>query len=335
MVGNTLQATNAAERGSSRSERAKCYSGMALWLGIVGLWRLAKSYARRAVSECEEPDEPAVATQALGVAALFYVGMADFERTLRCCARAQALAAPRDDHAWWSIAQAIRLWSHLYRGEHALMPPLVIELRARAQRADSELLQAWASRFEASFLLASGSSEASCKLFQEVLPVVQRHGDRAEVLLVHSSLVLGLARANELQPARERLEETMRLLAQMERATSHILLQAMSNLLDGVQLLLLNAPEDRFLLSCRSKGLSALRGFARSFPIGIARYGHFLGLALLQQNQLRRAASTFRRALRVATTLGLPEDASLLRADLEQLQRVVDREGRALPGTIR
>lgn len=335
MVGNTLQATNAADRGSSRSERAKCYSGMALWLGIIGLWRLATSYARRAVSECEEPDDPAVTTQALGMAALFYVGMADFEGTLRCCAAAQALAAPRDDNAWWSIAQAIRLWSHLYRGEHSLMPPLVIELRERAQRADSDLLQAWATRFEASFLLASGGSEASCRLFHEVLPVVQRHGDRAEMLLVNSSLVLGLARANEFEQARARLEQTMRLLAQMERATSHILLQAMSDLLDGVQLLLANAPGDRFLLSCRSKGLRALRGYAKSFPIGIPRYHHFLGLAELQRNQLRRAGRTFRHGLRIATTLGLPEDGSLLRADLEQRRRAIQHDSGALPRAIR
>ena len=335
MVGNTLQATNAADRGSSHSERAKCYSGMALWLGIVGLWRLGRSYARRAVAECEVPDDPAVTTQALGVASLFYVGMADFEGTLRCCAAAQALAAPRDDHAWWSIAQAIRLWSHLYRGEHSLMPKLVVELRERARRADSDLLQAWATRFEASFLLASGSSEASCRLFGEVLPVVQRHGDRAEMLLVNSSLVLALARANEFGSARARLGETMSLLAQMERATSHILLQGMADLLDGIQLLLANTPEDHFLLSCRSRGLRALRGYAKSFPIGLPRYHHFLGLSELRRNQLRRAGRTFQHGLRIAVELGLPEDGSLLRADLEHLRRAMDGDRDALSRAIR
>jgi len=43
----------------------------------------------------------------------------------------------------------------------------------------------------------------------------------------------------------------------------------------------------------------------------------------------------FRYALRIATDLGLPEDRSLLRADLEQLRRALERDGGALPGAIR
>ena len=127
----------------------------------------------------------------------------------------------------------------------------------------------------------------------------------------------------------------MSLLAQMERATSHILLQGMADLLDGIQLLLANTPEDHFLLSCRSRGLRALRGYAKSFPIGLPRYHHFLGLSELRRNQLRRAGRTFQHGLRIAVELGLPEDGSLLRADLEHLRRAMDGDRDALSRAIR
>jgi class 3 adenylate cyclase/tetratricopeptide (TPR) repeat protein len=334
MVGNTLQATNAAERSFSKSERAKCYSGMALWLGIVGFWRFGSSYAARAVEACAEPDDPAVATQALAVAALHYVGMANFEATLRCCDAAQALAAPRDDNAWWSIAQAIRLWSHLYRGEHTYMPQLVEALRARARSADSDLLQAWAGRFEASFLLASGRTEAATALFREVLPVVRRHGDRAEVLLVLGSLVLASARAGQIERARGYLDETMTLLSRMERATSHILLEGLSHVLEGTLLLQNHAPADRVLEAYQQRALRAIRGYSRSFPIGIPRYLHFRGLVDLQLGRRRRAKSSFLRGSHRALALGMPADFALLQGDLERLGGMAEPVS-ALPGAGR
>jgi tetratricopeptide (TPR) repeat protein len=316
MVANTLRATNAAEHTGKSSERARCYAGMSLWLGIVGQQRLAKNYAGRAVKACgDAPDDPGVVS-ALCVAALFYLGIGAFSEVAECCAAAQQEADPRNDHGWWCVAQAITIWSLVYRGQLQSIEHEISRLRARAKQADSEHLLAWATRFEAHLLLSQGKAAEASVMFREVLAVVKRHGDRAEELLVQSSLVLALVRTEQYEQARELLEATMPLLAGMDRPTSHIILIGLADLVHGLNSLRSAMPADPAFEGYRRRVLAVLEKYQQSFPLGEARVRHFVGQEALSRGDRAAATAAFQRGLDVAVKLGLPDEVALLRADL-------------------
>jgi class 3 adenylate cyclase/tetratricopeptide (TPR) repeat protein len=316
MVANTLRATNASEHTGNTSERARCYSAMSLWLGIVGQQRLARSYAARAVRACDEaPDDPGVVA-ALCVSALFYVGDGDFAACERCCVAAKREADPRNDHAWWCVAQAIYTWSLLYRGASVHFEDEVAALLERAKRADIEHLSAWAIRFHARQQLNAANANEACATFGDLLEVFQRHGDRSEELVVQSSLILALGLAGNPAEARRRLDATMELLSSMERPTSHIVLQGLSDLMEALETLVVWAPNDAALPEYQRRTLAALQTYQGSFPIGAPRAQHFLGRCELAAGRPRQATKAFERGLQAAERLKLAHDVELLRADL-------------------
>jgi tetratricopeptide (TPR) repeat protein len=316
MVANTLRATNAAEHTDRTSERARCYAAMSVWLGIVGQLRLARSYAARAIKACDQaPDDPAV-VHALCVAALFYISIGDFERVDDCCRLAQQEADPRNDHAWWCAAQALSTWSLVYRGRSEGIATAVEQLRARAKRADSEQLAAWATRFEAHMLLSQGRAGDAARMFREVLTIVKRHGDRAEELLVQGSLVLALVRTGQTHEARSLLNDTAQLLEELMRPTSHIVLTGLSDMMEAIDGLLEGSPGDVELASQRVNVLQALDNYQRSFPVGLPRAQHYVGRDALRRGQRSEAQAAFRRGLKAAEQLGLPGEIALLTADL-------------------
>ncbi|MES1183315.1 MAG: adenylate/guanylate cyclase domain-containing protein [Myxococcales bacterium] len=316
MVANTLRATNASEHTGNTSERARCYSAMSLWLGIVGQQRLARSYAARAVKACgEAPDDPGVVA-ALCVCALFYVGNGDFDACERCCVAAKQEADPRNDHAWWCGAQAIYAWSLLYRGARQRFDDEVTALLERAKRADIEHLSAWAIRFKTRDRLNAANADEACAIFRDLLDVFQRHGDRSEELVVQSSLILALVLAGKPAEARRRVDATMQLLASMERPTSHIVLQGLSDLMEALEALAGWSPSDTTLRGYQHRVLDALHTYQGSFPIGTARAQHFLGKAELASGRQRQAIQAFERGLAAAERLHLANDVELLRADL-------------------
>jgi tetratricopeptide (TPR) repeat protein len=316
MVANTLRATNASEHTGNTSERARCYSAMSLWLGIVGQQRLARSYAARAVKACgEAPDDPGVVA-ALCVSALFYVGDGDFAACERCCLAAKQEADPRNDHAWWCVAQAVYAWSLHYRGALQRFDDEVASLLERARRADIEHLSAWAIRFKARQELSAANAGEACTTFHELLDVFQRYGDRSEELVVQSSLLLALVLAGQPDEARRRLDTTMQLLGSMERPTSHIVLQGLSDLMDALWALVAWAPDDPLLPGYQRRTLAALQTYQGSFPIGVPRAQHFLGKAELSAGRQAQAVKAFERGLEAAERLQLLPDVELLRADL-------------------
>jgi hypothetical protein len=108
----------------------------------------------------------------------------------------------------------------------------------------------------------------------------------------------------------------MELLASMERPTSHIVLQGLSDLMEALEGLAAWAPQDPQLPGYQRRALAALQTYQASFPIGTARAQHFLGKMELAAGRARQAIQAFERGLAAAERLQLAYDIELLRADL-------------------
>jgi class 3 adenylate cyclase/tetratricopeptide (TPR) repeat protein len=314
MVQNILFATRAAERAGSVGERAKCYSGVAMLLGLLGHHALARDYVARALAAGDETNDPQAATRAFVMSALCCVGAGDFAATEDIVQRAQDVADARNDHWSYCEAQAIRTWSHIYRGSFAVLPAEIAKLRERARRADHGHLSAWALRFEASEHSNAGRYEEAIAGFRAVLPVVSAQGDYPERLLVLGSLSLALLRSGEIDAARLIADEACTMLARHGRPTSHIMVQGVCDLLEALVTFVVTAPRaSRSIASSKARAvLKVLAQCAKSFPVAGARYAIFRGTLQVLDDDLSKARRTFEAGLKVADRLGLRHDRAVL-----------------------
>jgi class 3 adenylate cyclase/tetratricopeptide (TPR) repeat protein len=310
MVQSVLCATNAAERAGSSAERSKCYSGMGLLLGVLGQQRLAKSYVQRAIATCRECRDVQVATRTHVLAALYLVGAGEFDACDEAATFAQRLADSCNDHTSWSYAQAIRVWSHVYRGQRARLADAVQRLSDCAERTRNPHLAAWMLRIRASERLRAGDYAEAARLFEEALPALQKHGDESERLLLHGSWTRALWLSDQRGRAATVLRVTLDLLSRMQRPTSHIVLEGLCDLLETLHAMH-GAPSPD-----SARALAALRRCAHSFPVGLPRYRHFAGIEQRSRGRERRARRLFASGLASARRLGLPLEERLLTLDL-------------------
>ncbi|HMJ10879.1 MAG TPA: adenylate/guanylate cyclase domain-containing protein [Polyangiaceae bacterium] len=320
MVQSVLCATNAAERSGSSAECSKCYSGMALLLGVLGQQRLARSYVQRAIATCDERTDFEVATRTHVLAALYLVGAGQFAACDDAVRTAQRLADSCNDHTSWSYAQAIKVWSYVYRGQQQPLAEAEDRLEECAKRTRNPHLEAWMMRIRASEKLRAGAYAEAAQRFAEALPALQKHGDESERLLLYGSWTRALWFSEQRGRAVEVLRITLELLAQMQQPTSHIVLEGLSDLLETLHAMKSDARHSRGTASLRNdtrRALAALRRYARSFPVGLPRYRHFAGLEQLARDRKRGALRLFGRGLASARRLGLPFEQRLLELDLE------------------
>ena len=314
MVQNVMFAMRAAERSGSAGERAKCNSGVALFLGMIGQHKLARRYVERALQAGDDTNDLQAATRAFVMSSLYCVGAGDFARAADIVAVAQRVAESRNDHWSYCEAQAIHTWSHVYRGLFAAVPGELAKLRERARRADHTHLMAWAQRFEASEHLSAGRYGEASVAFRSVLPVVSAQGDYPERLLVQGSLSLSLLRDGEVDAARLLSDEACAALARHGRPTSHIMVQGVCDLLEALVGLALAAPR-----STRGTAIGKARAVvkvlgqcAQSFPVAEARLAIFTGTVQLLEHDLSGARRTFEGGVRLAERLALRHDAAVL-----------------------
>jgi len=314
MVQSILFATRAAERSGSVGERAKCYSGVAMLLGLLGRHGLARDYVSRALDAGDETHDLQAATRAFVMGALCCAGAGDFTLAEDIIERAQRVSDARNDHWSFCEAQAIFIWSLLYRGLFGEVPAEIDKLRDRARRADHGHLSAWALRFEASEHLSGGRYEDAIAGFRGVLPVVSAQGDYPERLLVLGSLSLALLCQGELDAARLTADEACTMLARHGRPTSHIMVQGVSDLLETLIRFVIAAPRSaRPAASGKARSvLKVLEQCAKSFPVAEARYLLFRGMQHALEGESAKARRAFQAGLAAAERLGLRHDRAVL-----------------------
>jgi class 3 adenylate cyclase/tetratricopeptide (TPR) repeat protein len=316
MVQNVLLATRAAEQADSAGDRAKCYAGVGLLLGLLGAHAVARRYVERALPVCDEASDPQAFTRARVLTALYRVGTADFAGCADIVAEAQRVAAARNDHWSYCEAQAIFIWSQVYRGLFELVPAEIEKLRERAQRADHAHLTAWALRFEGSEHLSVGRYGQALAAFRAVLPIVSAQGDNPERVLVLGSLSLALLYEGRLEEARTLSDEACSALARSARPTSHIMVHGLCDLLETLQAL--DQRSTSAALKHKSRDvLNVLAQCRVSFPFAEARFRLYEGRAALLEGRVRRARASFTRGLEAAERAALRHDHAMLALALD------------------
>ena len=319
MIYSGIRGCRAAELSGDPGLMCNGYGGMALWLAMAGQERIRDHYAERTIAARRQTTDLVRTVRPCVQLGLSYLGTGHWERSMEHLRIAQRVSDQIGYHTGWGWAQAVRVWHGVYREQLGQVRQDVEALAERGRQANNEQLVGWAKRFEAHLTLDAGGYAEAAESFAEALPILRGKYDRAEELLISSSLSLALARAGRIGEAHETARAATTMIG---RPTSHILLLGLCDLLSAIdELDGPDAPRARAdeLQGLRRSAMEGLREYASAFPIGRPAQQRHRGMAAERSGNRQAARAAYRKGLRLATSLGLPRERRLLQERLARL----------------
>jgi hypothetical protein len=236
--------------------------------------------------------------------------------------KSQELSTKAGDQLGWCNAQGMRFWSLYYRGDRSALEQTALALLSRAQNAGNIQQEIWALRCKALCVLHTDRPREAADILRLITSAMLGSVDLAAQISAKGALALALARVGQHVESIDAATETLRLLQELRRPTSHSTLVGIS----GVAEVLLRGREaglsheyDQWA-SWERQALNELNRYRRVFPLGAAQYGLWTGVAHWLDGQKGPALSAWNKALATAQRLSLRQDESMIAAEMRRRQ---------------
>jgi len=319
---NLVGAVSHAERAGLCIEMAVASAQLACGLGIMGWRRACNYFMARAEQVAISLADPAVHSHVCLLDALWRVGGCEWLMVDRRLDQSQELCLKAGDQLSWCNAQGIRFWSLYYRGDRSALEPTALGLLSRAQNAGNIQQEIWALRCKALCVLHTDRPREAVDILRLITPAMLGSLDLAAQISAKGALALALARVGSHAESVQAAIETLHLLREMRRPSSHSTLVGLS----GVSEVLLRGREaglsreyDQWR-QWERQALHELNRYSRVFPVGAAQHGLWLGVAHWLDGRKGQALSTWKQALATARQFSLRQDESMIAAEMRRRQ---------------
>jgi hypothetical protein len=319
---NLVGAVSHAERAGLCIEMAVASAQLACGLGIMGWQRACNYFMARAEQVAISLADPAVHSHVCLLDALWRIGRCEWLMVDRRLDQSQELCLKVGDQLSWCNAQGIRFWSLYYRGDRSALEPTALGLLSRAQNAGNIQQEIWALRCKALCVLHTDRPREAVDILRLITPAMLGSLDLAAQISAKGALALALARVGSHAESVQAAIETLHLLREMRRPSSHSTLVGLS----GVSEVLLRGREaglsreyDQWR-QWERQALHELNRYSRVFPVGAAQHGLWLGVAHWLDGRKGQALSTWRQALAIARQFSLRQDESMIAAEMRRRQ---------------
>ncbi|MCP3446153.1 AAA family ATPase [Bradyrhizobium sp. CCGUVB14] len=315
-----IQAVVHAERAGVSPELAVACSQMASGFGNMGQMRAAEHFVRKAERVAIELADPAIYSHVCFLDAMWRVGRGDWSVVDGRTKQSQELSLLAGDQLRWGSAQVIRFWSQFYRGDWGALEQTAQSLLSRAQSCGNAQQEIWALRCKALCALHADRPREAVEVFKLITSAMRGSADLAAQVSSKGSLALAHARVGQNDESLEAVDETLRLLRQMRRPTSHSTLVGLSGLCE----VLLRGREASLSREYdqwndwESGSLQELKRYSQVFPIGRPRYGLWAGVTLWLDGRKDRAFRVWNRALSDSQRLSLRHDEAMIAAEIRR-----------------
>ncbi len=319
---NLVGAVSHAERAGLSIEMAVASAQLACGLGIMGWRRACNYFMARAEQVAISLADPAVHSHVCLLDALWHLGRCEWLMVDRRLDQSQELCLKAGDQLSWCNAQGIRFWSLYYRGDQSALEPTALGLLSRAQNAGNIQQEIWALRCKALCVLHTDRPREAVDVLRLITSAMLGSVDLAAQISAKGALAVALARVGSHAESVQAAIETLHLLREMRRPSSHSTLVGLS----GVSEVLLRGREaglsreyDRWH-QWERQALHELNRYRRVFPVGAAQYGLWLGVAHWLDGRKDQALSTWKQALATARQFSLRQDESMIAAEMRRRQ---------------
>ncbi len=325
MVALGLLTLNLAERGGPSSQLARALGVAGFVVSINGLARLSRRYFRRARRIADGLGDVDVQAYLDFAGSMAAAGRGRWEDGTRLGERAlqrsrSAGNAPIEQYSLTALALA-DLFSSRFESAYERFR------RLRELAADYRHPQhvAWGLYGMAECLLPMGRTGEALRHLHGAVDILREHPEEPSDIIVRGVLATAWSRVGEPERAREAAFDAIRRGAAATPSVFSVLegyagpIDVLLNQLDEVRPG--SAGDARSIEAMVRRGLSAMRRYARRFPIGRARELLLRGRLYETQGRPARAVSTWKRALEAAQALSMPYDEALVRIRLARAHR--------------
>jgi len=264
--------------------------------------------------------DPAIHSHVYNLDALWSLGRCDWPMVDQRLDQAQSLSLKAGDQLRWCNAQGMRFWSLFYRGDQAALEPTTLALLARAQNAGNIQQEIWALRCKALCVLHTDRPREAVDILRLITSAMPGSVDLAARITASGALAIALARVGQSAESVEAAIETLRLLREMPRPSSHSILVGISGVLE----VFLRGREaglsdryDRWDI-WEKRALHELKRYSGVFPVGAAQLGLWMGVARWLDGRKDRALHEWQQALAAARHLSLRRDESIIAAEIRR-----------------
>ncbi|KXF75467.1 hypothetical protein ATN84_19610 [Paramesorhizobium deserti] len=317
---NLVGAVIHAERTGVSAEMAVASAQLACGLGMLGWRRASAHFMAKAEKAAVALADPAIHSHVCNLDALWRLGRCEWSMVDQRLDQAQSLALTAGDQLRWCNAQGMRFWSLYYRGDQAALEPTALALLARAQNAGNIQQEIWALRCKALCVLHTDRPREAVDILRLITSAMPGSVDLAARITASGALALALARVGQSAESVEAAIETLRLLREMPRPSSHSILVGISGALE----VFLRGREaglsDRYDRwdNWEGRALHELKRYSRVFPVGAAQLGLWVGVAHWLDGRKDRALHEWKQALAAARHLSLRRDESIIAAEIRR-----------------
>ena len=308
MVAAVLFGANAAARAGPSADLATAQMALALLFGMIPVHGLARRFGAHALREAERNGGWATLAWVRMLRGLYRVGTGEWHACRADLDAAQALCDSIEDRKTWGDAQALRTWTHHYRGEGEAVSACAQALLERAKRDGNHQFEAWAERFIAARLAGDGEHAAAATRYEQTLVLLRAGRDRAEHLVACGSAAASFWACGRLDEAESLAFESLELGAAMDRPTSHILTEgfaAMTDVFCAIWQREPDGPRRKAAIDGARRGLRALNQCRRIFPVAVPAWLRLTARIRSLEGRHWRSRRAWNHALAAARRLGM------------------------------
>jgi class 3 adenylate cyclase len=317
---NLIGAVVHAERTGLSGEMAVASAQLAGGFGMIGWRKACAHFMGRAEKAALSLSDPAIHSHVCNLDALWQIGRCEWPGVDHRLDQSQSLSLKAGDQLRWCNAQGMRFWSLYYRGEQSALEPTALALLSRAQNAGNIQQEIWALRCKALCVLHTDRPREAVEILRLITSATPGVVDLAARISASGALALALARVGQSAESIEAVRETLRLLEQMKRPSSHSIIVGISGALE-------------VLLRGREAGLSRqydgwndwerqalheLQRYSNVFSVGAAQLGLWTGVGHWLDGRRAQAFTVWRQALTTARDLSLRKDESIIAAEIRR-----------------
>lgn len=319
---NLLGAVIRAENTGISVETVMSNCQLGSGLGILGWRSMNARLMNRAEQVALQLGDPSLQSHVCTVDALWRLGFCEWDMVDKRLDQAQSLALQSGDQLRWCNAQGIRFWSQYYRGDLGALEETTRMLLLRAQNAGNIQQEIWALRCKGLCLLHIERPREAVDVLRLTRSGMSGSVDLAAQISTLGALALALTRTGRFAEGYDTAIETLRLLEDMRRPSSHSVVVGISSVLE-------------VLLSGRETGLSddreewrnqertalnKLERYSKVFALGTAQLGMWRGKYNWLNGKRQDAMSEWKTAHRWAKAHQLRKDAALIDAEIRRRQ---------------
>lgn len=327
------QYNNALASGMAR-DVTRAAANMAMISSAAGLFEVAEDFRSRAMTIAQSlpggKRAPSLA-RLHAISATYLVNSGEWARALEAAESSLKLHLRAGNKRRWEESQHVMAFAWYCQGQMGQMNEACREILASATQRGDVQMQIWAHMAEGIRHLHQARTSDGLAQIEALVSLEERHPTSLfaiDRVCVRSLVALGKERSGEVHKAREAIDESLELLADMA-PISYLAFWAYTPLGEAAFSLLVSVrgaatsprasvvavDEASITRSCREI-LRHFGGFVRRCAIARPRFLLFRGLMEFVEGHTRKAIKTWTAALNAAEDVAMPYEYALVYAQL-------------------